>query len=108
MHENSPTNNGFSMGHSQPGSAFFALRTRGVPTDDAFRPLAEGLDLRLRAEVRAIERDGGGSTIELQRAFRALEVVPLRDLLPGLVDRVGVAVRALDAEPGTVHADAPR
>jgi hypothetical protein len=75
----------------QADSAFYALRTRGVPTDAAFLPLAEGLELR--TELR--HRDGGmldrgnvqqGDLIVLQLGIRsvagALENVAVQVLLP--------------------------
>ncbi len=74
-----------------PGAAFYNLTSRGIPTDDAFRPTAAGLEV----ERRLLGRDGGeidlgslrqGDLVVIKTRLRStagpLENVVLEQLLP--------------------------
>jgi uncharacterized protein YfaS (alpha-2-macroglobulin family) len=73
-----------------PGSAFYSLQVRGIPTDEAFAPSSQGLEIERSLE----RRDGGGPSdafeqgdlIRLRFRIRAtqsrLENVVIRNLLP--------------------------
>jgi uncharacterized protein YfaS (alpha-2-macroglobulin family) len=100
----------------EAGSAFYALRTRGVPTDAAFRPLAEGLELR--TELR--QRDGGvldrssvrqGDLVVLEVGIRsvagALENVAVQILLPAGFEVENPRLSTRETLPWISSADLP-
>ena len=100
----------------EAGSAFYTLRTRGVPTDAAFQPLAEGLELR--TELR--QRDGGvldrgnvrqGDLVVLEVGIRsvagALENVAVQILLPAGFEVENPRLSTRETLPWISSADLP-
>jgi uncharacterized protein YfaS (alpha-2-macroglobulin family) len=70
----------------KPGAAFFSVITRGVPTDEAFKPAAEGLQI----ERQFLDRDG--KTIDLN-AVRQGDLVAIKTRVrsvSGVVQNVAI------------------
>ena len=70
----------------QPGSAFFSLITRGIPTDAAFRPASAGLEI----ERRILSRSGGGVDLAAVRQGDLLVLETRVRSVAGPVENVAI------------------
>jgi uncharacterized protein YfaS (alpha-2-macroglobulin family) len=73
----------------EPGSAFYSLRVRGVPRDEAFEPVSAGLELErsiTRRDGGAVETVEQGELLRLELRVKStsgrLENVVIQNLLP--------------------------